>query len=348
MENSKRVYGVLESKTNPLDDNLQNEVTAFHCEAQRKLREGFPLDALAFIDGIILQYGEKAVTQELLEDRARAIQAVGRQPDYPMPRCIGLGKGATPMSPCDICGDQLRSYEYYHDKEWLVCPTCGLLQYKLGMDLATNLGKGEADGAKQPPESLVHTREGYFCELFLNGMGWKKALLYGAGWSLIPKRLLDDGFDAVGCDLWIPLIEERKKQLGDDRFYHRDELPNKKWDLISAFEVFEHFITPMQDLKFLADRLEDEGAIVGCTDFWHGGSLSQHPNPDKRYWRHPAHVTAWSFSSMNRVALELDLATSFFKVDKPGWGAKVIFVMHRGRATKKFIQSIPPVICGAF
>ncbi len=58
MENSKRVYGVLESKTNPLDDNLQNEVTAFHCEAQRKLREGFPLDALAFIDGIILQYGE--------------------------------------------------------------------------------------------------------------------------------------------------------------------------------------------------------------------------------------------------------------------------------------------------
>lgn len=336
------------AKIRLLDDTRQKEVTVLHSEARKRLRAGLPLDALAFIDGIILQFGENVITQELLDDRDQAIQALGGQSKYPLPQCVGLCKGASPVAPCDICGDHLRAYKNYHNKEWLVCPTCGLLQYKPTEDLAARLDQGEAEGAKQPPESLVHTREGYFCKLFLEGMGWKKALLYGAGWSLIPKHLLDNGYDAAGCDLWIPLIKERKEQLGNTHFYHRDELPNKKWDLISAFEVFEHFVNPMQDLKVLVDRLEDEGAIVGCTDFWHGGQLSEHPNLDKSYWKHASHVTAWSFSSMTRAAQDLGMATAFFKIDKPEWGAKVFFVMHRGDATKQFIQSIPPVICGAF
>ena len=179
-------------------------------------------------------------------------------------------------------------------------------------------------------------------------MNWSRILLYGIGWSQVPYLLLQRGYHAVGCDLWKPLIVRRQAELGHDKFYHRDDLPSHKFELISAFEVFEHFINPLKEIAFLAKRLAVEGAIVGCSDFWHGGPLKYHPNPDNTYWRHRVHVSAWTYDSMRYVASQFGLEVSFFKVDTEGFAAKVFFILHRGERTKAFVNSIPIIIRGAF
>lgn len=330
-----------------LETTLPDKARTFFHEGVARLESGHVLDALAFFDGLVLQFGPHAATPELLRARGLALEKLGRDTASPLPGAE-IDENAAAQKACNVCHAPMRFFEQCHDKDWLLCPSCGLLQYAVDEEEARRLDQGEPSGAKQPPESLVHRREAFFCDLFLQGLGCSRVLLYGAGWSLVPEYLLDRGVDAVGCDLWRPLIEERSAQLGPGRFLHRDELPESAFDLISAFEVFEHFIDPLREVGLLVDHLAEEGAIVGSTDFWHGGSLELHPNADASYWRHRTHVTAWTFSSMRHLARHFRLQASFFKVDRPGFGAKVFFVLHRGEKTERFVASLPAVIRGAF
>lgn len=326
----------------------QNRASLLYKEGIKRSNKGFSLDAIAFFDGMILQYGESVITEELRQAREKALISAGRDPNHPLPQSIVESDYSKLDHKCNLCGNTTILYEKIHNKEWALCTSCHFLQYLLNSSTISGLDKGEPDGAKQPPDSLVHSREMFFCELFLRNMNWQSVLMYGAGWSLAPERLLKEGYDVVGCDLWRPLIDERKTSLGSERFHHRDELPDAKWQVISAFEVFEHFINPIHDVGILVDRLENEGVIVGCTDFWHGNHLGEHPSADLSYWKHGTHVTAWAFPSFKWLADHFGLNVSFFKTDKVGSGAKVFFVLHRGEKTKHFIDAMPAVIAVPF
>ncbi len=181
--------------------------------------------------------------------------------------------------------------------------------------------------------------------MFLEHLKLNDILLYGIGWSPVYKNLKEAGYNVVGCDLWRPLIEERNKEFGQGSFYHRDDLPDTKFDVISVFEVFEHFVRPAQEVQLLANHLKNNGIIVGCTDFWHGGSLREHPNPDKSYWAHKSHVTAWTWKSMNAVAHRFGLKTYYCKTNKPNFAAKVFFIMYKGDEYDPFVQGLPKVFC---
>jgi hypothetical protein len=316
-----------------------------------RLALGDALDALAYFDGALAEYGQAAAGEDLLAGRAEALRCLGR----PTTQGIRSGPGRlvarstrADAPPCGLCSTPMFFFERSHDKDWLLCPECGLVQYVPNTEEGAMLDRGEPAGAKLPPDSLVHRREEFFCNLFLKRMGWSDTLLYGIGWSLAFERLRASGAHVVGCDLWRPLIEERRAAFGPHSFFHRDELPPVRFDLISAFEVFEHFAWPSRDVAMLVDRLKEEGAIVGCTDFWHGGSLDLHPSADRTYWLHRSHITAWSFASMRRIARMFGLRASFFKSDAGGVGAKVFFVLHRGIHTMAFVNSLPKVISGAF
>jgi len=210
------------------------------------------------------------------------------------------------------------------------------------------LNRGSSICGKAPPESLVHKREQYFCDLFIEQLGISDVLLYGAGWTLVFGNLRKRGIQAVGCDLFMPLVEERRKEYGKDTFYSPVDLPEKPFDLISAFEVFEHFLEPGREVKFLVDRLKPEGCVFGCTDFWHGGKLSEHPSRDRTYWQHKSHVTAWSWPSMRCLAKRCGLNATFFKVDRAGFGTKVFFALHRGDSWNGALAKLPKVFEKAF
>ncbi|MEF3695731.1 methyltransferase domain-containing protein, partial [Desulfolutivibrio sp.] len=264
-------------------------------------------------------------------------------------QAIGLTlRLAVAGAPCGLCGAGLVFYEHSHGKDWLLCPDCGLVAHLPPAGEAAVLDQGEAGGAKLPPDSLVHRRERFFCDLFLEAMGWTDVLLYGVGWSLVFEQLRARGVHAVGCDLWRPLIRQRREAFGPDSFFHRDELPEVSFDLISAFEVFEHFASPLRDVRVLTSRLRPESAIVGCTDFRVGGPLSQHPGHSPDYWRHRTHLCAWNYSSMNRLARLTGLTASYFKVFLGSLGAKVFFVLHRGPKTAAYVQSLPKLFRKAF
>ena len=313
------------------------------------LRVGSYTDASAFFESAICEFGPSATTyKKLMIARNKALSNIGTSSRNLIPYEWPGNLKIADVAVCDLCGSKMYNFERCYDKKWLLCTECNLLKFFPHKTELLRLDQGEPEGAKLPASSLVHLRESFFCNLFVDELDWNSVLLYGAGWSLVPKWFTDKGIYAVGCDLWQPLIDERRATWGNKSYFHRDELPSISFQLISAFEVFEHFLNPYKDVNRLVKHLSVEGAIIGCTDFWYGGSLLQHPSNDKSYWKHRTHVTAWSFPSMRYLAKVFDLSVSFFKVDTPGFGAKVFFVFYRGESVATFVENLPKVFHNAF
>jgi hypothetical protein len=301
------------------------------------------LDAVALLEGLLREFPDQAAGfPDLAERAAFCRERAGRPAHVPVP-----DPAAPEPEPCPVCATPRAAFERAQDKNWILCEGCGLLQYQRTPGLCAGLEKGEPGGANQPAGSLVHRREQYFCDLFLRELGFSDVLLYGIGWSLVFQTLRERGVAAVGCDLWRPLVEARQQEFGAGTFFHRDELPETRFDLISAFEVFEHFQDPLQDVGFLARRLNDEGLIFGCTDFWHGGSLLAHPG-EPLYWTHLSHVTAWTWSSLRETARRLGLEAAFFKSDTRTFGAKVFFALHRGERVAALLRGLPKIFVNAY
>lgn len=301
---------------------------------------GYRLEARAILDGSTLEYGPLSPQGQAL--RKKCIK--GMQRELP-PASTHPRPNASPSStPCPICDTTMVIHEQLFDKTWLLCSECALLMAHTSSKQLKQLDKGEPSGAKKPPTSLVHKREYTFCRRFIDGLSARNALNYGVGWSLVPAALRARGIDAVGCDLWRPLIEQRKRSEGKNNYFHRDELPDRRFSLISAFEVFEHFTKPLKDMGVLADHLNDPGALIGSTDFWHGGSLAHHPSQDLSYWKHGTHITAWTWKSMMTAARKLGLHVQFFRGDCAEHSAKCFFVLYKGNKVANYLKTLSKVL----
>lgn len=322
-----------------MDEIIRDEFE-LHAWARELYRRGWRREVRAILDGAALECGP--LPPDILALRARCLgeggEGVVQASAQPAP-------GAPPAGfPCPVCGLDMVEHERLHAKTWLLCPGCALLLARTDPAAARVLDQGEAGGARQPAHSLVHSREYTFCRRMLDATGARDVLNYGVGWSLVPEALRAEGVDAVGCDLWRPLIEQRRQELGQENFFHRDELPDRLFSLISAFEVFEHFINPLEDIALLADHLAEGGALFGSTDFWHGGSLAHHPSVDPTYWVHATHVTAWTWQSMAEAARRLGLGVRFFRGDCPEHSAKCFFVLHKGGVAGECVRAMPKVL----
>lgn len=327
-------------------ENIKQQINALVQEGINCLDTNNQLESLAFLNGAVCEFGSVAAEYPMLrQTMIKAREGLGLRLSVeksPLPNKTHTKKN------CSLCNADMQFTERSLEKDWYCCPKCNLLRYFPDPEEVSRLEKGEPNGANAPPDSIVHLREAYFCDLFLDVFNWETALLYGIGWSLVPKWLDNRGVKAVGCDLWQPLIERRRASWGPASFYHRDDLPDESFPLITAFEVFEHFLDPISDVGLIVNHLAPEGVIVGCTDFWHGGSITEHPSHDGTYWKHRTHVTAWSFDSMRYLAKVFNLSISFFKVDTAGFAAKVFFMLHRGNAVSAFVNNLPKVFKNAF
>lgn len=308
--------------------------------AQALFAKGLRTEPRAILDGFALEFG-------FLPDAAAILRkqcVIKGQSLPPLPTVLPSNDAPATGHSCPVCGTSQVRHETFHERNWLLCPECALLTVEMHEEQAKWLDKGEPSGAKQPAESLVHCREYTFCRRVIDGLNIRDVMNYGVGWSLVPEALLAEGLDVVGCDLWQPLIEQRKRELGEDRFVHRDECPDRRFSLISAFEVFEHFTDPLGEIKLLVDHLKLEGGIIGSTDFWHGGSLSHHPSADPTYWHHGTHVTAWTWKSLSEAARRLNMNVRFFRGDCPEHSAKCFFMLYRGDTFDQFAKSLPKVL----
>lgn len=76
----------------------------------------------------------------------------------------------------------------------------------------------------------------------------KRHLDYGGGWGLLSELMAKDGWDSTSYDPFVP-----------------GEKPEGRYNLITAFEVFEHATDPKQLVSTLSDLLHEDGLILFST-----------------------------------------------------------------------------------
>lgn len=85
-----------------------------------------------------------------------------------------------------------------------------------------------------------------------------------------------------------------------DRHYAKDEgFSQRKYDLITSTEVFEHFHNPLEDIKVIVDLLKPKGVLAVMTMF---------PPADievfKAWWyrRDPTHISFYDLKTFKKIA----------------------------------------------
>lgn len=241
---------------------------------------------------------------------------------------------------CDICGDTLVFYQLAFNKLWLQCTTCKIIRVAIPDQIKPLLMVGDSDGARgSNAVRNLHKRERYFIDMFREVVNINDILLYGIGWSPLFAELKSENLNVIGCDLNKRLIDFRNEEYNEIVFYHPHELPDYKFDIITACEVFEHFINPLEDVTFLIHHLKNNGILCGCTNFWeYGNKLSDDP-----YWE-GNHVVAWNELPMRRIADKHNLKIKFFESDHESWKGKKFFVFYKTDKINKFLETIPYIL----
>lgn len=193
---------------------------------------------------------------------------------------------------CKICHTQTVSFEDTQQKKaYLHCLACELIF--LDKNFYVNL----EDEKKQYGHHNNSFEESGYVEMFERFLDyfWEE---------LNPKTALD-----FGCGPGPVLCEIMKKRGAAtecyDKFYQTKEVyKNKKYDLITSTEVFEHLANPKETLEHLANHLAPNGVIAIMTLF--------HTNKQDeflKWWyrRDPTHITFFTPKSIEVMAKKCGL-----------------------------------------
>lgn len=97
--------------------------------------------------------------------------------------------------------------------------------------------------------------------------------------------------------------KELKVDLYDPYFFPKKVFKNKKYDLITSTEVFEHFSDPVKEMELLSFHLKEGSYLAVMTSF--------HPGPQKfKDWWYkwdPTHIVFYNIKTFEKLAAEFDL-----------------------------------------
>lgn len=123
----------------------------------------------------------------------------------------------------------------------------------------------------------------------------KKSIVdYGGGYGVLVRLLRDSGFDAYRFDIYCNnLFAAGFDDLGDGRRY----------EILTAFEVFEHLEDPLNDIKKM---LQFSDSIFFSTEIQTNSNVS----PDNWWYIMPEtgqHIALYSLKSLRVLASKLNL-----------------------------------------
>jgi hypothetical protein len=237
--------------------------------------------------------GVRTHIQAVATDRSRARRR---------PKAVGFERAVTEPDQCLVCGSgdvRGAGVTYFRNPE-LSCDTrrcreCGFVsiprgesKYRAMTAIHELPSPGDRGGVEDRPG-----REFFMARMAAEilGRGDLDVLVYGAGRSMdnvhigrLPKVRLS----AVG---------DIMKVRDDANFVDITKPAERKYDVVVASEVVEHFRSPRSDFAHLLEYVKDDGLLVCGTTINNGGALEKH-----RYIFYPDHTAYYSPRSLSLIA----------------------------------------------
>ena len=110
------------------------------------------------------------------------------------------------------------------------------------------------------------------------------------------------------------LLEDRKLKVDryDPYFFPEKVFTDKKYDLITSTEVFEHFSDPVKEMELLTSHLKEGAYLAVMTSF--------HPGPaefeDWWYKWDPTHIVFYNQKTFEKIAVEFNLEIIYSDQEK--------------------------------
>ena len=152
-----------------------------------------------------------------------------------------------------------------HRADYVECQSCGALQ----VPNPTWLPEAYADPSAAVQADGGRFRRTFSVFLYLTALmdagvlpGKPGLLDFGGGYGLLAKMLADAGHNA-----WTHDAYERNRLFAVDRSIEHLE-PTRKFDVVTALEVFEHLTDPLDVARQLRSVLTESGTLVLSTGIY--------------------------------------------------------------------------------
>jgi len=181
---------------------------------------------------------------------------------------------------CYLCQKPLQYFFTKNSYRLYRCPSCGLVETKLGIpykqfvrkfyDRGYFLGDNGAGAYKNYEKDKPYITANMRSVLSRIRLFKQKGMLLdvGSAYGYFVELTLQNGFDAYGFDPSSHAVSHVLKEVRNRIYQHSvSEASYKKqsFDVISMLDVFEHLSDPISDLKKLRSFLKDDGIIVIAT-----------------------------------------------------------------------------------
>lgn len=195
---------------------------------------------------------------------------------------------------CYLCGTRMTYLFTKHGYRLFKCPHCGLGQTEFTEDYEDFVkrfySKGYFTGDPRFG-AFAHYEEDRRCIQRNTGQALSRLkklkkegrlLDVGCAMGFFVEQARHAGYDAYGFDPSEYAVKKAKKKLNgriEHATVHSASYPEKSFDFITLFDVFEHLADPVGDIRRLRTFLKDDGHIViatGNTDSLAAKILREH------------------------------------------------------------------------
>ena len=265
---------------------LQSQVDALSLERQRETYDRFLAPVMPSLMACVAENMEKKPNKEPLPAVLRAFKAaVPSGFDWMDKKCPVCCAAANYIFHADLCKR--------HRVAYYICKECDFLFTEKPYWLPEVYGGALAIPDDDSVARSLRFRQ--FVSLFLRNLFDQKGkfLDYGGGYGLFVRLMRDEGFDFYWQDKYCQNL-----------FAHGFEgSTDERYELVTAFECFQHFVDPMQELEQIFERSD-------CLLFTTRLVSDSVPQPDE--WDYYAlesgqHISFYSKKSLRKMAKSLGL-----------------------------------------
>jgi len=202
------------------------------------------------------------------------------------------------MPPCKICSSKTKTiFDQQYNQNYYYCPCCEFIFLDERKIISPEQEKALYEFHNNSPDNQGYVN--MFQDFIAQAISPYKsqintALDFGSGpGPVLAKLLQQEGFD----------VDIYDKHFAPEKVY-----ANKKYDLITATEVFEHLQEPMETLKLLKSLLNPNGILAIMTLF--------HNNNEedfKKWWyrRDSTHICFYTPKTFQVMGDKLGLKLRF-------------------------------------